>query len=151
MRIFKGKSISKGKKKQKGATKTPKPATPPQLVDSKAEPPDYAIRTRKERNDGSAVKFIRATFRSKGRKHGGVWDGNRLAYPHRTGFRPVSDRFQTSARPVSSCRMHSPCHSPSSSPYTVHATMSFRMHRSVMSDAQCHSGCTALAECVTAV
>ena len=47
--------------------------------------------------------------------------GNRLAYPHRTGFVPVSDRFQTGFRPVSdqcqttvSSPMRSPCHSPSS-------------------------------------
>ena len=35
------------------------------------------------------------------------WGGNRLAYPHQTGFRQVSDRFQTSA--LSDLR--SPCHS----------------------------------------
>ena len=43
-----------------------------------------------------------------------AWDGNRLS---------ASDRFQTGVRPVS-CRMHSPCHGPSSPPCTVHVTMS---------------------------
>ena len=70
---------------------------------------------------------------------------------------PVSDRCQTGVRPVS-CRMHSPCHSVSSPmpspchsvsspmPSPRHRVMSdaqsCRMHRSVMSDAQCHCGCT---------
>ena len=34
------------------------------------------------------------------------WGGNRLAYPHRTGFRPVSDQCQVSV----SSPIHSPCH-----------------------------------------
>ena len=48
------------------------------------------------------------------------------------------DRFQTGARPVpDQCHarcLHSPCHSPSSPPYTVHVTMSCQMHS--------HVGCT---------
>ena len=56
-------------------------------------------------------------------------DGNRLAHPHRTGFRPVP------------CRVHSPCHSPSPPPYTVHVTVS-PPPCPVMSDAQCPVGCT---------
>ena len=61
-----------------------------------------------------------------------------------------SDTFQTSVRPVS-CRMHSPCHSVSSpmhSPchHVMSDAQSCRMHRSVMSDAQCHFGCTVLTE-----
>ena len=58
-----------------------------------------------------------------------IWDGNRLAYPHRTGFRPVP------------CRMHSPCHSVMSE---AHESMSpCHVRCTVMSDAQkCHVGCT---------
>ena len=73
------------------------------------------------------------------------WDGNRLAYPHRTGFRPVSDRCQTSVRPVS-CRMHSPCHSVSSPIHSpCHRVMSDAQSCSRIcgvssSDAQCHFG-----------
>ena len=60
-----------------------------------------------------------------------VWDGNGLAYPHRAGFRPVSDQCQTS--PLPDC--HSPCHSPSSPPYTVQMS-SCPVRCTVMSDAQ---------------
>ena len=65
-------------------------------------------------------------------ENGGVsWDGNRLAYPHRAGFRPVSDQCQSS--PLPDC--HSPCHSPSSPPYTVQMS-SCPVRCTVMSDAQ---------------
>ena len=58
-----------------------------------------------------------------------AWDGIRLAYPHRTGFRPVSDRFQTSVRPVSP----PPC--------TVDVvTVPLLPHTQCMP--QCHVGCT---------
>ena len=92
-------------------------------------------------------------------------DGNGLAYPHRTGFRPVSDRLQTGVRPVSQltvrpvsdqCQvpyLRSPCHSVSSPIHRVHVIMSCQIC-GVMSDAQkchvgsaeCHFGCTVLTE-----
>ena len=60
---------------------------------------------------------------------------------------PVSHRFQTGFRPVSTCRMHSPCHSRSSPPYVQsmspcllpHAcTVSSPIHRGpLLSD--CHN------------
>ena len=60
------------------------------------------------------------------------WDGNRLVYPHRTGFRPVS------CRRVMSRRMHSsPCHRVMSDAQSCRicgvscrngCTVSFRMH-----------------------
>ena len=81
------------------------------------------------------------------RKAGVSWDGSRLAYPHRTGFRPVSDRFQTSFRPVSdqfqtgfrpvSDQCHAGCTvhvTVSPPPCTVHVIMSCQMHS--------HVGCT---------
>ena len=79
-----------------------------------------------------------------------IWGGNRLAYPHRTGFRPVSDRCQTSVRPVS-CRMRSPCHSVSSSIQSPchHVMSDLRSHvgcTEVSCRMHCHFGCTALIE-----
>ena len=61
-----------------------------------------------------------------------VWDGNGLAYPHRAGFRPVSDQCQTS---------------PSSPPYTVHVTVPLLPHAQSMSpcrmsDLRSDVGCT---------
>ena len=73
------------------------------------------------------------------------WDGNRLAYPQRTGFRPVSDRRQISVMPDAQS-MSSQCllpHTQSMSPRHVRCTVmsdlrgvsSVPMH-SVISDAQ---------------
>ena len=76
-----------------------------------------------------------------------IWGGNRLAYPHWTGFGPVSDRFQTSFRPVSD-QCHAGCtvqmsqslSSPMPSPNVIRvmsdAQSTCRMHRtrSVLSD-----------------
>ena len=64
----------------------------------------------------------------------------------RTGFGPVSDRFQTSVRPVpdqcllphAQSRSHVTVSPP---PSTVHVIMSCQIC-GVMSDAQCHFGCT---------
>ena len=56
---------------------------------------------------------------------------------YRTGFRPVSDQFQTSA----ACRICGVHVTVSPPPCPVHVTVSCPMH-SVMLDAQCHVGCT---------
>ena len=59
---------------------------------------------------------------------------------YRTGFGPVSDRFQTSVMSDTQSMSQCPCH------HVMSDAQSCRMHRSVMSDAQCHVGCTALTE-----
>ena len=64
-----------------------------------------------------------------------------------TGFRPVSDRCQTSVK-YRICTVHVIVpllpHAQSTPP--VRSAESCRMHRSVMSDAQCPFGCTVLTE-----
>ena len=54
-----------------------------------------------------------------------VWDGNRLAYPHRAGFRSVSDECHSRI-----CAVHVTGSPP---PYTVHVTVSCQIC-GVMSD-----------------
>ena len=80
------------------------------------------------------------------------WDGNGLAYP-RIGY--VSDRFQTSFRPVSDrCQTSVMPDAQSMSQWLLRHTQSMslrctvmsRMQKSVLSDAQCHFGCTVLTE-----
>ena len=88
------------------------------------------------RQKAEAEKAAEAALAAKKPK-GVRRDGNRLAYPHRTGFVPVSDRFQTSFRPVPDRCQTSPSSPPCTVPVTVPLVlphtqcMSCRMHGSV--------------------
>ena len=80
---------------------------------------------------------------------GASWDGNGLAYPHRAGFRPVSDRCQTSVRPVSSTvsaqSMSQSCLLPHAQSMSPCRMSDLRSHVG-SADAQCHFGGTVLTE-----
>ena len=79
-----------------------------------------------------------AKVRIEGLPRKWVWKerrgGNRLAYPHRTGFRPVSDQCHAgcTVHVTVSCRVHSPC-----GHRVMSDAQSCRIHRSVI-----HVGCT---------
>ena len=106
--------------------------------------PDAAFSVRVEFEDGCAadIALVNDLGIDRANPADVIRGGNMLAYPHQTGFRPVSDQFQTGFRPVP-CRMHSPCHSVIS---VAQSMLSCHVRCTVMSDAQCHVGCTALTE-----
>ncbi len=82
----------------------------------------------------TAVSARDGGLRRLGRERAGLSASDRF----QTSVRPVSDQCQTSVMPDAqsmSQSLFSPIHS-------ADATMSCRMHRSVMSDAQCRFGCT---------
>ena len=101
-----------------------------------AIPPERLWLQRPLEDDGEGVRGVSGLL---GREQAGLSTSDRF----QTGFRPVSDQCQTSVMPDALC--HSPCHSVSSPmdspcPHVMSDAQSCRMHRSVLSDAQCHFG-----------